>query len=107
MTMIARLLRGSSSTLFFRALALLNITLSLVLAMASPADMNRDFEMLRAHLMAVLRAHETTADRVSSPRSAWTGEAAGESEGPTILPKKVLGLMDMIDKHLTSPTAEL
>ena len=67
--------------------------------MSSPADMLRDFEMLRAHLMAVLRAHEQSGERVSSPRSAWTGDAAGESEGPTILPKKVLGLMDMIEEY--------
>jgi len=67
--------------------------------MSSPADMLRDFEMLRSHLMAVLRAHEQGCERVSSPRSAWTGDAAGESEGPTILPKKVLGLMDMIEEY--------
>ena len=67
--------------------------------MSSPADMLRDFEMLRSHLMAVLRAHEQGSERVSSPRSAWTGDAAGESEGPTILPKKVLGLMDMIEEY--------
>ena len=67
--------------------------------MASPADMLRDFEMLRAHLMAVLRAHEQGVERVGSPRSAWTGDAAGESEGPTILPKSVLGLMDLIEEY--------
>ena len=67
--------------------------------MASPADMLRDFEMLRSHLMAVLRAHEQGAERIHSPRSAWTGDAAGESEGPTILPKSVITLMDMIEEY--------
>ena len=67
--------------------------------MASASDMLRDFEMLRSHLMAVLRAHEQGSEPVGSPRSAWTGDAAGESEGPTILPRSVLGLTDLIEEY--------
>mmetsp|Transcript_31531 Transcript_31531/g.72868 ORF Transcript_31531/g.72868 Transcript_31531/m.72868 type:complete len:971 (-) Transcript_31531:364-3276(-) len=86
-------------------------------AATSAASMSRDFEMLKAHLLDVLRAHGQGKDvsqkagllavpsgpagteRVLSPRSAYKGDEAGEAEGPTILPKSAMGLLDKLEEY--------